>query len=62
MRVRDEHGSLPGEIRYVLGDGLKVVGVCGAVFPVIWRGLHHWPTAALPLEKLAYFEPFNRLA
>jgi ubiquinone/menaquinone biosynthesis C-methylase UbiE len=57
---RDERGSLPGEIRYVLGDKLKVVRVFGAVFPVVWRWLHLFPRAALPLEKLAYFAPLNR--
>jgi ubiquinone/menaquinone biosynthesis C-methylase UbiE len=59
---RDEHGSLPGEIRNALGDQLKVVGIYGAVFPIIWRWLHHFPTAAMPIEKLAYFAPLNRLA
>jgi ubiquinone/menaquinone biosynthesis C-methylase UbiE len=59
---RDERGSLPGEIRYVLGDNLKVAGVYGAVFPVVWRWLHLFPRIALPFEKLAYFAPLNRVS
>jgi SAM-dependent methyltransferase len=49
-----ERGSMPGEIRRVLGDDCLVVRQRGAVYPVIWRWLARWPRLGEPLEKLAY--------
>jgi ubiquinone/menaquinone biosynthesis C-methylase UbiE len=58
----DERGSLPGEIRYVVGNNCRVAGVYGAVFPIVWRLFYHFPRVFVPLEKIAYFPPLNRLA
>jgi ubiquinone/menaquinone biosynthesis C-methylase UbiE len=58
----DEHGSLPREIRYVVGDDCRVAKKSGAVFPVVWRAFCRLPRVFLPLEKLAYITPFNYLA
>jgi SAM-dependent methyltransferase len=49
-----ERGSLPGEIRRVLGRDCRVVRRRGAVYPVIWRWLARWPLIGEPLEKLGY--------
>jgi len=57
-----EHGSLPSEIRQVVGSDCKVTAVYGAVFPVIWRLFHRWPSAFLPIEELAYRTPINWMA
>lgn len=57
-----EEGSLPGEIRHVIGNDCYVEKIYGAVFPVVWRLFHHFPRLFLTVEKLAYFAPFNRLA
>jgi ubiquinone/menaquinone biosynthesis C-methylase UbiE len=56
-----ERGSLPREIRYVVGDRCRVVRYYGAVFPVFWRIFYHFPRVFSQLEKLEYFPPFNRL-
>jgi ubiquinone/menaquinone biosynthesis C-methylase UbiE len=57
-----EHGSLPWEIRRVIGANCRVTDVYGAVFPIVWRLLHKWPSASLPLEELAYHTPVNWVA
>jgi ubiquinone/menaquinone biosynthesis C-methylase UbiE len=57
-----EQGSLPGEIRQVIGDHCCVVKVYGAVFPVVWRVFYRFPRVFMPFEKLSYMLPFNRLA
>ena len=59
---RDEPGSLPHEIRYALGDGCRVRKIHGAVFPVVWRALYHFPQVSVPLERIAYLPGFNRLS
>jgi ubiquinone/menaquinone biosynthesis C-methylase UbiE len=59
---QDLRGSLPREIRYVVGDNCRVVSVYGAVFPIIWRLLYHFPKPSVALEKIAYAPPFNRLS
>jgi ubiquinone/menaquinone biosynthesis C-methylase UbiE len=59
---RDERGSLPGEIRYVLGDHCRVVQIYGAVFPVVWRLFRHFPKIFVSIEKITYLPPFNRLS
>ena len=58
----DERGSFPHEIRRVIGDSCRVVKVYGAVFPIIWRLLFRIPGVSIPLEKIAYLPPFNRLS
>lgn len=58
----DERGSLPREIRYVVGDDCRVAKKSGAVFPVVWRAFCRLPRIFVPLEKLAYIPPFNHLA
>lgn len=57
-----EHGSLPWEIRQVIGPDCKVTHVYGAVFPVVWRLLHAVPSVSIQLEKFAYFPPLNWVA
>lgn len=58
----DERGSLPWEIRYVVGDGCRVTDKFGAVFPVVWRAFYRLPRIFAPIEKLAYVPPFNHLS
>jgi len=58
----DEKGSLPREIRYMVGDQCQIVRYYGAVVPVLWRIFHRFPALFLRLEKLEYYPPFNRLA
>lgn len=57
-----ERGSLPGEIRQVIGPDCQVTHVYGAVFPVVWRLLYRVPSISMHLEKLAYGPPFNWVA
>ena len=57
-----EEGSLPNEIRHVIGNRRCVVKVYGAVFPILWRVFWRFPRVFIPLEKVAYLPPFNRLA
>lgn len=57
-----EHGSLPWEIRKVVGSDCKVTAIYGAVFPVVWRLLYKWPGASFPIEELAYHTPMNWIA
>lgn len=57
-----EHGSLPWEIRRVIGPDCQVTHVYGAVFPVVWRLLYRAPSFSSKLEKIAYYPPFNWVA
>jgi len=57
-----EHGSLPWEIRKVIGSDCRVTAIYGAVFPVVWRLLYKWPSASFPIEELAYHSPINWIA
>jgi|SRR5215469_9992794 len=57
-----EHGSLPWEIRQVIGSGCRITHVYGAVFPVVWRWLYKTPDASMRIEKLAYHTPINWIA
>jgi|SRR6266852_3970168 len=59
---RRERGSLPSEIRDIIGDNCHVTHIYGAVFPVVWRLFHHFPTVFIPFEKIAYSPPVNRVA
>jgi ubiquinone/menaquinone biosynthesis C-methylase UbiE len=56
-----ERGSLPGEIRHVVGQRCHVARYYGAVFPILWRVFHYFPSVFSQLEKVEYFLPFNRL-
>ncbi|MGD1077527.1 MAG: class I SAM-dependent methyltransferase [Candidatus Sulfotelmatobacter sp.] len=58
---RDERGTLPWEARYVLGDDCRIVKVRSAVFPIVWRIFYHAPRIFLPLEKVSYLPPLNRI-
>lgn len=49
-----ERGSLPGEIRQVLGDDCPIVRRRGAVYPIVWRLLARWPRLGARLERLGY--------
>jgi hypothetical protein len=57
-----ERGSLPGEIRYMVGDPSRIVRYYGAVWPVVWRIFYHFPSLFTQLEKLEYYPPLNRLS
>jgi SAM-dependent methyltransferase len=57
-----ERGSLPQEIRRVIGSNCRVVKRYGAVFPVLWRLFYRFPRFGGHIEKLAYIAPFNFLA
>ncbi len=57
-----ERGSLPGEIRTVLGDDCEVTRCRGAVYPVIWRVLSRVPRFGAALERLAYLPGVRHLA
>jgi len=57
-----ERGSLPWEIRQVIGPDCQVTHVYGAVFPVVWRVLYRVPSISMHLEKLAYGPPLNWVA
>jgi ubiquinone/menaquinone biosynthesis C-methylase UbiE len=57
-----ERGSLPGEIRYVLGGTCRIERVTGAVLPVIWRACCKFPRLFLPLERITRLPLLNRLA
>jgi ubiquinone/menaquinone biosynthesis C-methylase UbiE len=56
-----EQGSLPHEIRRVIGNRCRVAEVYGAVFPIVWRVFWRFPRIFMSLEKIAYLPPFNRL-
>lgn len=56
-----ERGSLPNEIRYVIGWECRVDSVSGAVFPVLWRALYRFGRYAEGFERLGYVRPFNIL-
>ncbi len=58
----DERGSLPGEIRYVIDGNCHIARIYGAVFPVVWRLFCRFPRVFVPLEKISYVPPFNRLS
>jgi SAM-dependent methyltransferase len=58
---RDERGTLPWEARHVIGDDCRIVKVRSAVFPIVWRILHHAPTVFLPIEKISYAPVLNRV-
>jgi ubiquinone/menaquinone biosynthesis C-methylase UbiE len=60
--VGSERGSLPWEISHAIGDGVRTLNIYGGVFPVVWRFFHRAPAIFVPLEKIAYAPPFNRLA
>jgi ubiquinone/menaquinone biosynthesis C-methylase UbiE len=58
---RDERGSFPWEIRRAVGGNCRIVRVYSAVFPILWRVMYHFPSLFIPLERIAYFPPFNHL-
>jgi ubiquinone/menaquinone biosynthesis C-methylase UbiE len=58
---RDERGTLPWEARYVIGDDCRIVRVRSAVFPIVWRVLYRAPSIFLPLERISYAPPLNRI-
>jgi ubiquinone/menaquinone biosynthesis C-methylase UbiE len=57
-----EQGSLPGEIRQVLGDDCDVMRCRGAVYPIVWRVLSRMPALGSSIERLAYYPGFRHLA
>jgi ubiquinone/menaquinone biosynthesis C-methylase UbiE len=57
-----ERGSLPWEIRQVIGPDCRVTHVYGAVFPIVWRLLYRVPSISINLEKVAYYAPLNWVA
>jgi ubiquinone/menaquinone biosynthesis C-methylase UbiE len=57
-----EQGSLPWEIRQVIGRGCRITHIYGAVFPVVWRWFYRYPEASARIERLAYHTPINWVA
>lgn len=57
-----ERGSLPAEIRYVIGDTCRVDKIYGAVFPIVWRWFHHAPSVFAQVEKIAWLPLVNRFS
>jgi ubiquinone/menaquinone biosynthesis C-methylase UbiE len=57
-----EQGSLPWEIRAVIGAGCNVDKVSGAVLPVVWRLFCKFPRVFLPLERVTRLPLFSRVA
>lgn len=56
-----ERGSLPAEIRYLVGDHCRIVRYYSAVCPVLWRIFCYFPAVFSRLEKIEYFPLFNHL-
>lgn len=54
--------SLPGEIRFAVGDGCRIARVYGAPLPTLWRLFYRVPRLGAALEKIAYLPPLNWLA
>ncbi len=54
--------SLPGEIRFAVGDSCRIARVYGAPLPILWRLFYRFPRLGAAVEKIAYFPPFNWLA
>jgi len=61
MTGRERGAMMPWEIRYILGSGVRVTAVHGAVFPVLWRAFWRFPRVAAMLDGLGYHFPVNRL-
>jgi ubiquinone/menaquinone biosynthesis C-methylase UbiE len=59
---RVERGSLPSEIRQVIGNDCRLVKVYGAVLPVVWRVFCRAPRVSVPLERVTYLPVLNRLS
>ncbi len=57
-----ERGSLPGEIRSVIGNDCRLVRIYGAVFPIVWRWLCWAPAPSAQLEKIAHLALLNRVS
>lgn len=57
-----ERGSLPGEIRHVLGNDCRILRRRGAVYPVVWRLLARWPRVGASLERLGYLPGVGHLS
>src|SRR5437870_13028862 len=56
-----ERGSLPAEIRQVIGSGCAIEQVSGAVLPVVWRMFCRYPRVFRPFEAITRWPMFNRL-
>ena len=56
-----ERGSLPREIRQVIGDDCRILRRRGAVYPVVWRLLARWPRIGASFERLGYLPGVRHL-
>jgi ubiquinone/menaquinone biosynthesis C-methylase UbiE len=56
-----ERGSLPWEIRSVIGSGCNVDKVSGAVLPIVWRFFSKFPRVFLPVERMTRLPLFSRV-
>ena len=56
-----ERGSMPGEIRKVIGTGCSIERVSGAVLPIIWRVSSRFPRMFSPLEAMTRKPLFSRI-
>jgi ubiquinone/menaquinone biosynthesis C-methylase UbiE len=57
-----ERGSLPHEIRQVIGHGCTIEKKSGAVLPIVWRVFSKYPHMCAPLESITQWPLFNLLA
>jgi ubiquinone/menaquinone biosynthesis C-methylase UbiE len=57
---RERCALMPWEIRRVIGPGVRVTGIHGACFPIVWRAMYRFPRVSSRIEKLSYFAPLNR--
>jgi ubiquinone/menaquinone biosynthesis C-methylase UbiE len=59
---RERGAMMPWEIKRIIGTGVRVTSIHGAVIPVFGHLMWRFPTVSAQLEKAAYVPPFNRLA
>jgi ubiquinone/menaquinone biosynthesis C-methylase UbiE len=57
-----ERGSLPQEIRRVIGGECRIERISGAVLPVVWRLFCKFPRVCGPMERITEAPILNRLA
>jgi len=59
---REKGAMMPWEISHIIGSGVRVEAIHGAVVPIFGHLMWRLPNVSAQLEKAAYFTPFNRLA
>ena len=59
---RENGAMMPWEINQIIGPGVRVIDIHGAVFPIFARLMWRFPNISAQIEKAAYYPPCNRLA